>query len=92
MRIQLIVSDDCAPCRVAEPIWRNACDAHGATLEIVDLASPAGAKLSKSLDLRSLPAVLMDGRLVAVGVQNPDQVATLLQSSGSQAGGPPLQD
>ncbi|MGI9332841.1 MAG: thioredoxin family protein [Gammaproteobacteria bacterium] len=90
--MQLIVSDDCEPCRLAEAVWRDACDGHGAELEIVDLDSPAGAGLGKSLELRSLPAVVMNGRLVAVGVQDRNQVDALLKRSGPHTGKRRTQD
>ena len=79
MRVRLVVSDDCAPCRVAETIWRSACAKRGMTLEVVDLGSAAGAAISKSFEIRTLPAVLIDDDLVAVGVQNPSQVDAMIE-------------
>ena len=87
MRVQLLVSDDCAPCRVAEALWRDVCNEHDASLEIVDLASPAGAALGKSLDIRTLPAVLLDGKLVAVGVQSRSQSEVLLNPAARRESG-----
>lgn len=78
MEVELVVSTDCQPCRVAEETWSRACAARGVNYTCVDISSPRGDQLRDVLDLRSVPAVVLDGRLVAIGVQTPAEVEALL--------------
>lgn len=81
MRIQLIVSEDCDPCRAAEKIWAVVCAQRRLRLEIVDLNSPAGREMGNALELHSVPALLLDNRLVAVGVTTKSRAHELLDQA-----------
>ncbi len=53
------------------------------TLRVIEDESPEGRRALTRLGLRALPAVLLNGRLVAVGVQTRDQAFELLRAAGN---------
>jgi predicted thioredoxin/glutaredoxin len=82
MRVELLVTRDSSSCRKAETLWRTMCEKNNLTLRVLEDDSPEGREALERLGLHALPAVLLDGRLVAVGVQTPDQASELLRSAG----------
>jgi hypothetical protein len=58
------------------------CEKNNLTLRVLEDDSPEGREVLARLGLNALPAILLDGRLVAVGVQSPEQAAELLRSAG----------
>ena len=85
MKIELLVSDVCPFCLEAEMVWRAAAAGHGCEFSVVDVSQPEGAALAKRLKLQTVPALLIDGALRAVGVQSPEEALTLLQPARQQA-------
>lgn len=79
MRIELVVTGDCAFCRAAEAVWREAAEHHQCEFAICDIAQPEGERIVQRLKLQTVPAVVIDGVLRAVGVQTPEQAQALLQ-------------
>jgi hypothetical protein len=79
MKIELLLSPHSAPCRKAQAVWESVCEEHRLVLELVDVEASEGAERFADLDLAVLPALLFDGELVAVGVQDREQAAELLQ-------------
>jgi hypothetical protein len=82
MKVELLVTRDSWPCRKAENLWRSICENETLTFTVIDDTSPEGRGALARLGLRALPAVLLDGRLVAVGVQTRDQALALLRAAG----------
>ncbi|MDX2312660.1 MAG: thioredoxin family protein [Gammaproteobacteria bacterium] len=81
MRVELLVTRNSSACRKAEIIWQSICDKNNLTLKVLDDASPEGRRVLARLALNALPAILLDGRLVAVGVQTEDQALDLLSAA-----------
>ena len=79
MKVELLLSAHSAPCRKAQAVWESVCDEHRLILELVDVEASEGAERFADLDLAVLPALLFDGELVAVGVQDRAQAVELLQ-------------
>lgn len=79
MKIELLVSGDCPFCRQAEKVWREAATAHQCEFAVRDIAQPEGAQIAQRLKLQTVPAIVIDSVLRAVGVQSPEQAAALLQ-------------
>lgn len=69
MKVQLLVSEWCAPCDRAEDVWREVADTRDIEFEVLDMAQPEGRELARRLGIRSIPSVVIDGALKAVGVQ-----------------------
>lgn len=85
MKIELIVSGVCPFCLKAEKVWREAAAARGCEFYVVDLAQPEGAALAQEFKLKTVPAIVIDGVLRAVGVQSPEEALTLLQPARQEA-------
>ena len=85
MKIELLVSGVCPFCLEAEKVWRAAAADHGCEFAVVDISQPEGAALAQRLKLQTVPALLIDGTLRAVGVQSPAEALTLLQPVRQQA-------
>ena len=82
MRVELLVTRDSSSCRKAEILWRSICENNNFTLRVLEDDSPEGQRVLTRLELRALPAVLLEGRLVAVGVQTRDQALELVRAAG----------
>jgi predicted thioredoxin/glutaredoxin len=85
MRVELLVTRNSGSCRKAEILWRSICEKNNLTLEVHEDDSAQGRNALTRLGLRALPAVLLDGRLVAVGVQTPEQACELLRAAGMRS-------
>ena len=83
MKVELLVTRSSPSCREAENLWRSICEYENLTLRVIEDASPQGQRALIRLGLRALPAVLLNGRLVAVGVQTRDQALELLRVAGN---------
>lgn len=67
--VQLLVSEWCSPCRAAEEVWQQVADSRDIRFEVLDMAQPEARTVAQQLALRTVPAVVIDGQLAAVGVQ-----------------------
>lgn len=85
MKIELIVSGACPFCLEAEKVWRKVAADRGCEFYVVDIAQPEGAALVQDLKLQTVPALLIDGTLRAVGVQSRGEALTLLQPPRQEA-------
>jgi len=81
MKVELLVTRDSSSCRKAENLWRSICEKKDLNLRVLEDASPEGQRAIAHLGLGALPAVLLNGRLVAVGVQTRDQALELLRAA-----------
>ena len=85
MRVELLVTRDSSSCRKAEIVWHSICEKNNLTLRVLEDDSPEGRCVLTRLELHALPAILLDGRLVAVGVQTEDQALGLLRAAGNDS-------
>ena len=68
MKVQLLVSEWCAPCRGAEEAWRQAAERKDFTFEVLDVGQPEGRAVVARLAIKTVPASVIDGVLKHVGV------------------------
>jgi len=78
MKVQLLVSEACEPCDQAQLIWRAVADERVLDFSVVDLADAEGRELAERLRIRTIPALVVDGKLIAIGVQSPDEARALV--------------
>jgi hypothetical protein len=78
MKVQLLVSESCIPCGQAEMIWRQVADERALDFSVINLADPEGRRLADDLQLRTIPAVVIDDVLVAIGVQSLEEARALI--------------
>jgi hypothetical protein len=90
MRVDLLISSDCPSCDRALSVWKELCRARGIDFQALNIQTPRGAELGRRWGLRTVPAVLIGGNLMGVGVQSPAQAEALIDRAGSGPGsGPP---
>ncbi len=78
MKVQLLVSDACTPCDQAEKVWRGVAAERELDFSVVNLAEPEGQRLADHLQLKTIPALVVDGVLVAIGVQSAEEARALV--------------
>jgi thiol-disulfide isomerase/thioredoxin len=88
MKVQLLVSETCEPCDQAQLIWREVADERVLDFSVVDLADAEGRELAERLRIRTIPALVVDGKLIAIGVQSPDEARTLVARAPLREGLP----
>jgi hypothetical protein len=68
MKVQLLVSEWCAPCRGAEEAWRQAAARKDFRFEVLDVGQPEGRSVVARLAIKTVPATVIDDALRHVGV------------------------
>jgi thioredoxin-like negative regulator of GroEL len=81
MKIQLVVAANSPLCERAEKIWREVAAEHNFEFSVVDIERKEGHALAQRLDLKTIPALVVDGLLVAIGVQTLDQARQIVAAS-----------
>jgi len=81
MKVELLVSEWCPTCPAAEKVWRDVLEERSFEFAVVDVAQPEGRALVARLHLRSVPSVVVDGVLQAVGVQSPEEARRLVAAA-----------
>ncbi len=62
----------------AESIWRDACQHSGNTLEVLHPDDPDYQSVLERLMLNTFPALVLDNRVLAVGIPTADMANKLL--------------
>jgi thioredoxin-like negative regulator of GroEL len=78
MKVELLVSDACDPCDQAEKVWRGVATELDLDFSVVNLDRPEGRQLAERLQLQTIPALVVDGVLVAIGVQSAEEARALV--------------
>jgi glutaredoxin len=81
MKVELLVSEWCASCHQAEKVWRQVSEERDFDFAVVDMGQPEGKALVSRLRLKTIPALVIDGQLVAIGVQPPEEARKLVASA-----------
>jgi len=80
MKVQLLVSKWCPTCPQAEKIWTEAARKVPMDFEILDVADRKGREVVTQLRIKTVPAVVVDDTLKALGVQPLADVLKLLDT------------
>ncbi|MDA8361628.1 MAG: thioredoxin family protein [Gammaproteobacteria bacterium] len=78
MEVRLLVSQWCPVCPQAEAVWAEVARRHSLDYRVLDIAKPEGRTLVADLRIRTVPAVVVDGQLKAVGVQSVNDALALV--------------
>jgi glutaredoxin len=79
MKLQLLVSKWCPTCPAAERVWSEAAARDGLKLEVLDAGDSVGRSVAVDLGIRTVPAMIIDGKLRALGTCTISQALALLQ-------------
>ena len=80
MKITLLVSAPCSACQRAESVWREVAKSNAAVFELQDVDTATGDSLRNQHRLNTVPAVFIDGTLVAIGVQSINEASIIIAS------------
>jgi len=76
--VQVLLNDRCESCQSAIEIWSDVCSQHHVDCQVLDLDSKEGQKLAEQMHIATFPAILINGRLRAIGASSRDEVERLL--------------
>lgn len=68
VKVQLLVSEWCAPCRGAEETWQQVARTKAIAFEVLDVGQREGRAIVARLGIKTVPATVIDGTLRHVGV------------------------
>lgn len=81
MKVQLLVSEWCVPCRDAERVWGEVARAKTIAFEVLDLGQPEGRSVVARLGIRTVPSTVIDGTLAHLGVPTLAEAAALVAAA-----------
>jgi glutaredoxin len=87
MKVQLLVSEWCAPCRGAEEAWRQAAGRKDFKFEVLDVGQPEGRSVVARLAIKTVPATVIDGALRHVGVPTVAQALEFVAAAPDRTAG-----
>lgn len=85
MKVQLLVSEWCMPCRDAEEVWRRLAERKAIAFEVLDVGQPEGREVVSRLGVRTVPSTVIDGMLKHLGVPTPQEAAALTAQAPDRA-------
>ena len=88
MKVQLLVSEWCMPCRDAEEVWRRLAQRKDIAFEVLDVGQPEGREIVSRLGVRTVPSTLIDGALKHLGVPTPQEASALTAQAADRAAAP----
>lgn len=83
MKLQLLVSKWCPTCPSAEKTWSEAAARQGLTLEVLDVGNAQGRSVAVDLGIRTVPAMVIDGKLKALGTCTVSQALALIEAGAA---------
>lgn len=87
MRVQLLVSEWCVPCRAAEAVWRSVAQEKDIAFEVLDVGQPEGRTVVARLGLRTVPATVIDDVLKHIGVPTGAEARELVAAAVDRRAG-----
>ena len=84
MKVQLLVSEWCVPCRAAEAVWLELAREKAIAFEALDVGQPEGRAVVAKLGVRTVPATIIDGLLRHVGVPSVGEARELVAAAADR--------
>jgi thiol-disulfide isomerase/thioredoxin len=84
VKVQLLVSEWCTPCRGAEEVWQGVARRKAIAFEVLDVGQPEGRAVVARLGVRSVPATVIDGMLKHVGVPSMGEASALVADAADR--------
>jgi glutaredoxin len=85
MKVQLLVSEWCVPCRAAEDVWREVAAHKAIAFEVLDVGQPEGRTVVSTLGVRTVPSTVIDGTLRHIGVPTRGEAMELVAEAPQRA-------
>lgn len=87
MKVQLLVSEWCVPCRAAEAVWRSVAQEKDIAFEVLDVGQSEGREAVARLGVRTVPATVVDDVLKHVGVPTGKEARDFVAAAADRAAG-----
>lgn len=87
MKVQLLVSEWCVPCRAAEAAWQAVAQEKSIAFEVLDVGQPEGRAIVARLGVRTVPSTVIDGVLQHLGVPTMGEAKALVAAAPERARG-----
>lgn len=87
IKVQLLVSEWCTPCRGAEEVWKRVAQKKAIALEVLDVGQREGRAVVARLGVKTVPATVIDGVLRHVGVPTGKDAFGLVAGAADKAAG-----
>lgn len=87
IKVQLLVSEWCAPCRGAEETWQQVARQKAIAFEVLDVGQREGRAIVARIGLKTVPATVIDGTLRHVGVPALGQALAFVEAAPDKAAG-----
>jgi thiol-disulfide isomerase/thioredoxin len=87
IKVQLLVSEWCAPCRGAEQVWQDVALKKALAFEVLDVGQREGRAIVSRLGIRTVPATVIDGVLRHVGVPTIREALEFVAAAPDKAAG-----
>jgi glutaredoxin len=85
MKVQLLVSEWCVPCRAAEAVWQGIAQEKDIAFEVLDVGQPEGRAVVARLGVRTVPSTVIDGVLQHLGVPTAGEARALVSAAPGRA-------
>ena len=79
MQITLLISKWCPVCPQAEAVWAEVAKSQAIAYECLDVGASAGKAWVSNLRIKTVPAIIIDGKLQGVGVLSRADALRLIQ-------------
>lgn len=87
MKVQLLVSEWCTPCRDAENVWRSVAQKKAIAFEVLDVGQPEGREVVARLGVRTVPSTVIDGVLRHLGVPTLTEATAFVATASDKSVG-----
>jgi glutaredoxin len=87
MKVQLLVSEWCMPCRDAEQVWRRMAQQKAFAFEVLDVTQLEGRAVVAELGVRTVPSTVIDGTLKHLGVPTLKEAADFVAAAPDRVAG-----
>ncbi len=87
IKVQLLVSEWCAPCRSAEQVWLGVAQKKAIAFEMLDVGQPEGRAIVARLGVRTVPSTVIDGMLKHLGVPTSSEATELVAAAPDREAG-----
>lgn len=85
IKVQLLVSEWCVPCRGAEQVWLEVAKEKDFAFEVLDVGQPEGRAVVARLGVRTVPSTVIDGTLGHLGVPTAKEARDLVAAAPERA-------
>lgn len=87
VKVTLLTAKWCSLCPSAKEIWKQLKQQYDFEYEEIDTNSKRGKEMLEENEIKSVPATLIDGNVVFIGIPNKEEAALAVQNKMVILGG-----